>query len=146
MAAVNSIDPIGVGFIVFFILYGIVVVGSLVMMIVALVDIIRRPDWQWKLAGQEKVVWILLVILINVLAIPSLIYWFSIRKKLQAVERSAAAGSYGPGQVTFSGWEPIPPPAVPPGWFADPSGAPVLRWWDGAQWTHHTWRSDAPPV
>src|SRR6185369_6144764 len=25
-----------------------------------------------------------------------------------------------------------------PGWYADPSGAPGLRWWDGAQWTAHT--------
>ena len=24
-----------------------------------------------------------------------------------------------------------------PGWYADPSGAPRLRWWDGAQWTEH---------
>ncbi|WP_035874123.1 DUF2510 domain-containing protein [Cryobacterium sp. MLB-32] len=23
------------------------------------------------------------------------------------------------------------------GWYPDPSGAPGLRWWDGAQWTEH---------
>lgn len=23
----------------------------------------------------------------------------------------------------------------PPGWYADPSGAPVRRWWNGQQWT-----------
>ena len=40
------------------------------------------------LAGHEKTLWLLLVILINFLAIPSLIYWFNIRKKLQAVEES----------------------------------------------------------
>ena len=27
---------------------------------------------------------------------------------------------------------------VPPGWYADPSGQPGTRWWDGAQWTDHT--------
>jgi hypothetical protein len=26
-------------------------------------------------------------------------------------------------------------PAIPAGWYADPSGAPRVRWWDGAQWT-----------
>jgi len=28
--------------------------------------------------------------------------------------------------------------ATAPGWFSDPAGAPVLRWWDGSAWTHHT--------
>ncbi|WP_275464723.1 phospholipid scramblase-related protein [Streptomyces noursei] len=34
-------------------------------------------------------------------------------------------------------------PAVPQGWYQDPSGAAVLRWWDGARWTEHT--QAAPP-
>jgi hypothetical protein len=30
-------------------------------------------------------------------------------------------------------------PQVPPaGWFADPSGAGGLRWWNGTAWTEHT--------
>lgn len=24
------------------------------------------------------------------------------------------------------------------GWYRDPSGAPLDRWWDGGQWTPHT--------
>jgi len=28
-------------------------------------------------------------------------------------------------------------PGTPPGWHSDPSGAPMLRWWDGAAWTNH---------
>jgi len=124
--------------IVLFVLYGVVIIGSLVMLVVALVDIVKRPDWQWKLAGQEKVLWILLVILVNVFAIPALIYWFSIRKKLIGVEHAAAAGAYGPGHVTYSGWEPSPPPAAPPGWHQDPTGHPGLRWWDGTRWSEYT--------
>ncbi|WIM98717.1 DUF2510 domain-containing protein [Actinoplanes oblitus] len=28
-------------------------------------------------------------------------------------------------------------PAQPAGWYADPSGLPATRWWDGQQWTEH---------
>lgn len=31
----------------------------------------------------------------------------------------------------------------PPGWFPDPSGQHLARWWDGAAWTNHV--QDAPP-
>ncbi|WP_440712091.1 DUF2510 domain-containing protein [Gordonia sp. FQ] len=31
-----------------------------------------------------------------------------------------------------------PPPAVPAGWYPDPNGAPLQRYWDGAAWTEHT--------
>jgi hypothetical protein len=30
------------------------------------------------------------------------------------------------------------PAAVQAGWYPDPSGAPVMRWWSGAAWTDHT--------
>lgn len=33
-----------------------------------------------------------------------------------------------------------------PGWYADPSGAPGLRWWDGAQWTEHVHVAEAAAV
>lgn len=29
------------------------------------------------------------------------------------------------------------PISPPPGWYADPSGQPVQRWWDGTRWTEH---------
>lgn len=141
-------DTFGAGFVVFFILWFALIVGSVVMLVICLVDIVRRPEWQWKLAGQEKILWILLVILVNVLAVPSLIYWFSIRKKLIAVERAGLAGDYGPGRMTYAGWEPellVPGPypgMAPPGWQPDPSGQFQLRWWDGTRWTDHTWNAE----
>jgi hypothetical protein len=32
---------------------------------------------------------------------------------------------------------PGPPVGPPAGWYADPHGRPVLRWWDGWRWTEH---------
>jgi hypothetical protein len=92
-AAGNVGFGIGLGIIIF--VWVVVGIGSLVMLVVALVDIVKRPDWEWKLAGQEKILWIVLVVLINFLAIPSLIYWFNIRKKLIAVREAAQRGAYG---------------------------------------------------
>ena len=137
-----------VAFIVFFVLFFIVGIGSFVMLIVSLVDMVKRPDWEWKLAGQEKVLWILLVILINFLAIPALIYWFNIRQKLIAVREAAQRGAYGPGHMTYAGWEPGFAPVAyqttpPAGWYPDASTPGQLRWWDGTQWMEHTWRDPA---
>ena len=45
---------------------------------------------------------------------------------------------------------PAPEPAVPAGWYADPSGRYELRYWDGAAWTEHVSRAGQqftdPPV
>jgi hypothetical protein len=136
------------GIVILFVLIFIASFGAFAFSIVALIDIVKRPDWQWKIARQEKILWLLLVILVNLLAIPSCIYWFNIRRKLIAVEQAAAAGYYGPGHVTYGGWEPSPPPsmfmnAIPPGWNPDPGGLNRWRWWDGRQWTDHV--SDADP-
>lgn len=149
MAGSVSSGVFGSGLVLLFVVYLVVIAGSLVMLIVALVDIIKRPDWQWKLAGQEKVLWILLVILLNVLAIPALIYWFVIRKKLMAVEQAAASGQLGPGHWTYGGWEPAPAgrpyPGLPsPGWYSDPGGQYRLRWWDGVRWSEHTRDGESP--
>ncbi len=34
--------------------------------------------------------------------------------------------------------------APQPGWYADPSGLPAHRWWDGQAWTQHTQQMPAP--
>jgi hypothetical protein len=133
-----------IGIAVVVVLYLAAIIAPLVMLVVALVDMVRRPDWQWRIARQERVLWILLVVLVNLFAIPSLIYWFNIRRKLQAVEAAAAAGLYGSGHYGYGGWEPGPPPmpytaVAAPGWHPDPSGRSQFRWWDGLRWTDQTW-------
>jgi hypothetical protein len=139
------------GFVVFLAIFFIVGIGSLVMFIVALVDMVKRPDWEWKLAGQEKILWILLVVLVNFLAIPSLIYWFSIRNKLIAVREAAQRGAFGPGRMTYAGWEPNLAPiayagAAPAGWYPDAAAPGLFRWWDGVRWSEHTWNPQSPPT
>lgn len=148
LSAVNAALPLG--FFVFFAILFAVGIASFVLFVVALVDMVKRPDWEWKLAGQEKVLWILLVVLVNFLAIPALIYWFNVRMKLIAVREAAQRGAYGPGHMTYGGWEPNLGPvayagAAPPGWYPDAAVPGLFRWWDGTRWSEHTWSAQSPP-
>lgn len=95
-------------------------VAAVVFWILALVDVARTPEHQFRAAGEEKVVWVLVVALVSVIG--ALIWWFAARRRVRA----------------FAG---AMPPA-PPGWYPDAAEG-TLRWWDGRVWTEHRHR---PPT
>jgi Protein of unknown function (DUF2510) len=86
-------------------------IGGLVFWIISLVEVIKIPDHQFRVAGTEKLTWTLVVALAG--WIGALIWRFSVRNNVLA-----AAGQ-------------VPPP--PPGWYPDP-GTGHWRWWDGRTW------------
>ncbi len=95
-------------------------IAAVVFWIYCIVEVARIPDAQFRAAGSEKIVWLLIVILTQ--AIGSLVWWFAKRTDVLA-----AAGR-------------IPTP--PPGWYPEQASGP-LRWWDGSRWTE--WRHMPPP-
>jgi len=56
--------------------------------------------------------------------------WIALFSNLSAIRKLRALAQQHPGAA-------VPPP-MPPGWYADPSGFPRQRYWDGAGWTHWT--------
>jgi hypothetical protein len=95
--------------------------GSIVYWIVALVQVCRIPDYQYRVAGTEKTTWILVVALAQIIG--ALIWLFAKRKAVLA-----AAGRSLP---------------TPPGWYIDPMTGAV-RWWDGLGWTAHFGQQPTP--
>ncbi len=66
---------LGLGFIVF-----VIGLGGLVVWLVALIDMLRRPVEQWQAAGQDRIVWALVVVLLY--AVGAVLYWFIARPQL----------------------------------------------------------------
>ena len=93
--------------------------GSFALWIVGIVDVCRIPDHQFRAAGTEKVMWVLIVILAQ--AVGALVWFFVKRKDVLATAHGI--------------------PAPPAGWYPEP-GTGALRWWDGARWTE---ARHAPP-
>lgn len=60
------------------------------------------------------------------------------RKFAAAVNQAAAIAAQSAEPESAAPPPPPPPPSVPAGWYPDPNGQPVQRYWDGAVWTEHT--------
>ena len=101
-----------------------IVFGSIGAWVWSLVDILKRSEPEWKAIGQDRTLWLLVILFVGVLG--SIGYLLAVRPKL---ERARALGAM-PGFPVLG--------AVPPGWYPDPSGAPLMRWFDGRQWTPQT--------
>ena len=107
-------------FLVYFAFIGVMMVfsiGGFVLWVLGLIDVFKRPDWQFRQYGLERTTWI--VVLLVTGALGGFIYRFGPPSRLRGV--------------------PIPPSlpaAPPPGWYPDPQGA-GQAYWDGAQWTGH---------
>jgi len=99
-------------FALFGLLFGLLWIGALVFWIVAIVEVAKTPDWQFRAVGSEKLVWLLIVIFLGIIG--ALVWWFAKRSEVLAAT----------GRI----------PAPPPGWYPEP-GAASVRWWDGVRWT-----------
>lgn len=77
----------GIGVLGLFLVFGVFVLVPLVLWILGLVDALRRPDSQWEAAGQNKLLWILVIVLTQIIGV--VLYWFIARPALEAATNSS---------------------------------------------------------
>ncbi len=112
-----------------------VALAALIPIVWAIVDVVRRPAWQFS-AGR-KVLWVATLAVGWVLVWPlalfsSLLYLFVIRRRFPSVAAKPSMATWDPYAEAAGGRPPELPPA---GWYPDPSGRPGARWWDGRGWS-----------
>jgi protein-S-isoprenylcysteine O-methyltransferase Ste14 len=95
----NASAGLGIGLILLFLLVGLV---ATVFCIWAVVDAVKRPDHEWAAAGQNKVVWLVVLLgswFVGFALIAALVYWFWPRPAL-----IRAQGGVGGPQAGYGGY------------------------------------------
>jgi hypothetical protein len=103
--------------VLFLLIFG-AMIGALVFWILKIVEVAQLPEAQYRAAGTEKTVWVLVVVLVGFLG--ALVWQFA---KREDVRRAAGAAAFG-----------SPPVLPPPGWYPEP-GSGWFAYWDGYRWT-----------
>ena len=68
----------------------LVTLAGLVLLVMALVDLVRRPAEQWEASGHNQLVWALIVILVGFFG--PLLYLLIARPALEAAAAATTAG------------------------------------------------------
>ena len=111
--------------------FSVLWLASLAFAIYVIVDMAKRPSWQWRAAGSNKVLWLVLeiVLLIGLLSIlVGIIYLAVVRPRLETVARQGggpwAGGPGWPGLPSQWGGQPYGGPGQPYGGPGQPYGGP----------------------
>ena len=107
----------------------VVALVSLVFAILTIVDMARRPNWQWQQAGSNKTLWLVLEIICFLLLgfisiVIGILYFAMIRPRLAAVERQGTGEWQSGGWPGQPGLPTEPPPGQPPLWTTQPYPPP----------------------
>ncbi len=89
MVNVGSGELLVIGFVLLF------AVIPIALLALAIVDLARRPDWQWTATDQSQMVWAMLILLVGCVG-PAL-YLVMARPKLQAAAQSGPPTDIDPG-------------------------------------------------
>ncbi|HSP36497.1 MAG TPA: hypothetical protein VLR26_01960 [Frankiaceae bacterium] len=134
----------------FFLVFFAAMIGGLVFWIMKIVEVAQIPEPQYRAAGTDKTVWVLVVVLVG--WVGALIWQFAKREDVLRARGLLGAGpggpgpggfGYGPGPVGigYSGGSGYPggpgyaqPPTTPAGWYPEP-GTGWFAYWDGYRWT-----------
>src|SRR5436309_8823447 len=131
-----------IGVVLFFLLFFAAMIAALVFWIMKIVEVAQIPEPQYRAAGTDKTVWVLVVVLVG--WVGALIWHFAKRddvlraRGLVPPPAYGAALGWGPGPAPGWGQPPAPGyrprPSAPAGWYPEP-GTGWFAYWDGYHWT-----------
>jgi len=115
--------------------FAVLALLALVPIVWAIVDVLRRPAWQFSTV--RKVLWVATLgvgwlIMWPIALISSVMYLAVFRRRLPVAIAPPSMATWDP-YASDAGGRPSQLPAA--GWYPDPGGTSSRRWWDGKGWT-----------